>query len=214
MEGVIRILLVDDHPVVLSGLQAALDAQPDLRVTATAGSVGAARSALARGGIDVAIVDLRLPDGSGLDLIESSGGGEAPPPIIYLTTFDAPHYAQVAADRGASGFILKTAPIEAIVDSVRRAATGQLSFTREQLRPSARAAWQPLTARERAIVVGVVRGRSNDEIAGELGISPRTVEWYLARLFDRFDVASRTELATRAEREGWLDLPVKQPRSR
>ena len=127
--------------------------------------------------------------------------------IIYLTTFDAPQYAEVAARMGASGFLLKTAPIEAIVDAVRRVATGQVAFTREQIRPAGRPPWKPLTARELSIINRVVAGRSNDEIAADLSLSPKTVEWYLGRLFERFEVASRTELATLAQRQGWLDLP-------
>lgn len=207
MEGLIRILLVDDHPVVVSGLRAALETQADLRVMATASSLEEARSALRGREFDVALVDLRLPDGSGMELLDEGRSDNATPAIIYLTTFDAPQYAEVAARLGASGFLLKTAPIETIVDAVRRVAAGQVAFTREQLRPSNRPAWKPLTVRELSVIGRVVAGRSNDEIATDLHLSPKTVEWYLARLFERFDVASRTELATLAQRQGWLDLP-------
>jgi DNA-binding NarL/FixJ family response regulator len=207
VEGLIRILLVDDHPVVVSGLRAALETQADLRVMATASSLEEARSALRGREFDVALVDLRLPDGSGMELLDEGRSDNATPAIIYLTTFDAPQYAEVAARLGASGFLLKTAPIETIVDAVRRVAAGQVAFTREQLRPSNRPAWKPLTVRELSVIGRVVAGRSNDEIATDLHLSPKTVEWYLARLFERFDVASRTELATLAQRQGWLDLP-------
>lgn len=212
MERVIRILLVDDHPVVLGGLRAALESQPDLRVVATAETLEAARAALRKGGVDVALVDLRLPDGSGLELLDDATAVSAGAAIIYLTTFDAPQYAEVAARMGASGFLLKTAPLVSVVDAIRRAATGQVAFTREQLHPSAHPPWKPLTVRELSVIERVVAGRSNDEIATDLGLSPKTVEWYLGRLFERFEVASRTELATLAQREGWLDLPPRRRR--
>jgi DNA-binding NarL/FixJ family response regulator len=205
--GLIRILLVDDHPVVLSGLRAALESQPDLRVVATADTLEAARTALRSNDVDVALVDVRLPDGSGMELLEDAAALNAGPAVIYITTFDSPQYAEVAARLGASGLILKTAPIETIVDAVRRAAAGHVAFTREQIHPLGRPAWKPLTTREIGVIERVVAGRSNDEIAADLGLSTKTVEWYLGRFFERFEVASRTELATLAQRQGWLDLP-------
>lgn len=210
MEGMIRLLLVDDHPVVLGGLRAALEAREGMQVVATAGTLAEAQPFLDRDIVDVALVDLRLPDGSGMELLEVGRRSAASPPIVFLTTFDSPRYPEVAAARGASGFILKTAPIDEIVEVVRIAAAGRVAFTRAEMRPSGKHAWQPLTPRERDIIACVAGGRSNDEIGADLRLSPKTVEWYLSRLFARFDVASRTELATRAEREGWLDLPTER----
>jgi len=99
------------------------------------------------------------------------------------------------------GYVLKTAPIDELLSAIRRAAEGKLSF---DLRPGERA---PMSAREREVVAAVVEGLSNDEVAARLGISPKTVESHLRRLFERIGVASRTELATRALRDGWLELP-------
>jgi DNA-binding NarL/FixJ family response regulator len=99
--------------------------------------------------------------------------------------------------------VLKTAPITELVDAIRRAASGGLAFA---VRPASdRQA--TLTARELDVVKLVVEGRSNDEIGATLGIGAKTVETHLSRLFERFGLVSRTELATRALREGWLEVP-------
>ena len=104
---------------------------------------------------------------------------------------------------GAAGFVLKTAPLGEIVAAIRLAAEGGLAF---RVRPSGLGAERP-TARELEVVRLVVDGCSNDEIGAALGIGARTVETHLRRLFERFAIASRTELATRALREGWLEIP-------
>jgi DNA-binding NarL/FixJ family response regulator len=110
--------------------------------------------------------------------------------------------AAAALRLGASGFVLKTAPIAELVEAIRRAAAGGLAFG---VRPIGLA---PIfTAREREVVALVVEGRSNDEIGVALGITSKTVEAHLRRLFDRLGLQSRTELATRALREGWLEIP-------
>lgn len=205
----IRVLLIDDHPVVLSGLGAALAAQPDVIVVGRASTLADARSAIDRERPDVALVDVRLPDGSGMELLEKAAAANQPA-FIMVTTFDAPQYVEIAMDMGASGFLLKTAPIEEIVAAVRRVAAGGRVFSADRGPQRRGERWHPLTERERQVVAGVVGGRSNDEISGDLDISRKTVEWHLSRLFERFDVVSRVELAMRAEREGWLDLPTRR----
>lgn len=203
----IRLLLVDDHPVVIGGMQKALDDSDDLEVVATAASLGEARAFLAQSAVDVALVDLRLPDGSGLELLEFVGELASTPAVLMLTSFEAPYHPQAAAARGASGFLLKTAPLEEIVEAIHIAASGRTTFSPSVSHPSADVKWQPLTSRERSIIQLLIEGRSNDEISAALDLAPKTVGWYMSRLLDRFDAQSRTALATRAEREGWLDLP-------
>ena len=122
---------------------------------------------------------------------------------MVLTAYEYPQYADAALRMGAAGFVLKTAPLGEIVAAIRLATAGGLAF---QVRPSVPAAERP-TARELDVVRLVVDGSSNDEIGAALGIGARTVETHLRRLFERFAIASRTELATRALREGWLEIP-------
>lgn len=208
----VRLLLVDDHPVVLSGLAAALSTHQGLSIAGQATSLADARALLASLQVDIVLLDLRLPDGSGTELILAARDEAAPPAFIVLSTFLNAQYVNAAIALGASGFLLKTAPTYEIVEAVRRVADGGLAFSAEQLRASRRAGWAPLTEREHEIIAGVIDGRSNDELSASLGVSRKTVEAYLSRLFTRFDVLTRTELAIRAERELWLDLPVERRR--
>lgn len=196
----IRIGVVDDHPVVLDGLASSLAQQAGLEVAWSASTLDDARRALAVTPCDVVVVDVRLPDGSGLDLIQRSG----PPAFVVLSSWDRPLYARAAIERGASGFLLKTAPTEEVVAAIRTAAAGGTTFRAKHLQSLA-STLAP-TPREVDVVRLVAAGHSNDEIASRLAVSPKTVEAYLTRLFERWDVATRTELALLGEREGWLDL--------
>ena len=205
----IRIAIVEDHPVVREGTAAILAAQPGINVVGTAGSLIEARALLARVDVDIVLLDIRLGGESGLGLLTATdrpAGDARPvnrPAIVVLTAYDYPQYADAALRMGAAGFVLKTAPLGEIVAAIRLAAAGGLAF---QVRPFVPAAERP-TARELDVVRLVVDGSSNDEIGAALGIGARTVETHLRRLFERFAIASRTELATRALREGWLEIP-------
>jgi DNA-binding NarL/FixJ family response regulator len=200
----IRIGLVDDHPVVLEGLEAALGGIPDLAVADRGGTVGDARRLLARDDLDVVLLDVRLADGSSLEALrerEANGG----PAVIVLSSFRTAQYVAAAVRFGAQGFLLKTAPMDEVAAAIRTAASGGTWFSADQLRAATRDAVS-LTAREREVVALVLDGCSNDEIGVRLGMKRKTVEAHLSRMFLRFGVMSRLELGLRAEREGWLDL--------
>jgi len=195
----IRVAIVDDHPVVREGTAALLATVPGLCIAGTAGSLEDSIPLLDPVAVDVLLLDIRLGSQSGLTLL---GGKASLPAIVVLTAYDYPQYAAAALRLGASGFVLKTAPIAELVEAIRRVASGGLAFG---VRPIGLA---PIfTAREREVVALVVEGRSNDEIGAALGITSKTVEAHLRRLFDRLGLQSRTELATRALREGWLEVP-------
>lgn len=204
----IRVALVDDHPVVLGGLAASLAQQPGIEVAWKAATLAEARQALASEPCDVILVDVRLPDGSGLNLITRENGA---PGFLVLSSFDRPQYARAAYERGAAGYVLKTAPLEEVVAAVRSAAAGGTSFRAQHL--ASIAAGPTLRPRELDVVRLVAEGRSNDEIAARLDISPKTVEAYLSRLYERWNLGTRTELALQAEREGWLDADGDGPMS-
>jgi DNA-binding NarL/FixJ family response regulator len=201
----IRLLLVDDHPVVTDGLAGALERQEGMTVVAVAATLEAGRAVLEERSIDVGLVDVRLPDGVGLELISEFPRSSGGPAWIVLSSYDLTEYVAAGSQRGASGYLLKTAPLSPIVDAIRRVATGGTAFEARHLAAIAGGRVR-LSPRERQVIAGVVASRSNDEIAGDLGMSRKTVESYLSRLFERLDVTSRVELALRAEREGWLDL--------
>ncbi len=223
-ERPVRVVVVDDHPVVREGTAAILAKQPGIEIAGTAGSLDEARALLAATDADVVLLDIRLGTDSGLTLLTTGAGtdtatgvgargdrprGDRPrdgrprPAIIVLTAYDYPQYAEAALRLGAAGFVLKTAPMAELLDAIRRAAAGGLAFG-VRPRPGDRAR---LSRRELEVVGLVVEGRSNDEIGAALAIGAKTVETHLGRVFERFGIASRTELATRALREGWLDLP-------
>jgi DNA-binding NarL/FixJ family response regulator len=197
--GPIRVAIVDDHPVVREGTAALLGAQPGLRIVGTAASLKEAAPLLNPAAVDVLLLDIRLGTDSGLTLL----AGDAPrPAIVILTAYDYPQYAAAAQRLGGSGFVVKTAPLTELVEAIHCAAAGGSAFG---YRPDPSAV--ALTRRERDVVRLVADGRSNDEIGASLGISTKTVEGHLRRLFERLGVQSRTELATRAVREGWLEVP-------
>jgi DNA-binding NarL/FixJ family response regulator len=198
----IRIIVVDDHPVVREGTAALLAAESGIEVVGTAESIDEANAVIGRVEADVLLLDIRLGADSGLRLL--GGADTGGPAIIVLTSYDYPQYAEAALRLGASGFVLKTAPIPELLDAIRRVAAGGLAFS---VRPRGGGGLARLSERELDVVRLVVDGRSNDEIGARLGIGPKTVESHLRRLFERFDLASRTELATRALREGWLEVP-------
>jgi DNA-binding NarL/FixJ family response regulator len=215
--ALIRVGIVDDHPVVGEGTAAILREQPDIEVVTVAPSLETAAAAglfdAAR--VDVVLLDIRLGTDSGLRALtpgarpavsgEAAGSGEraARPAIIVLTAYDYPQYADAALRLGAAGFVLKTAPLPELVDAIRRVAAGGLAFS---VRPT-KAGLARLSPREHDVVRLVADGKTNDEIGAALQIGSKTVETHLARLFERLGVASRTELAMRAVREGWLDVP-------
>jgi DNA-binding NarL/FixJ family response regulator len=215
--------------VVGEGTAAILRAQPDMDVVSVAPSLETAREAglFDRQQVDVVLLDIRLGADSGLRALSQAGAGgagasgagaggargpsDAPPfgepgerpAIIVLTAYDYPQYAEAALRLGAAGFVLKTAPLPELVDAIRRVAAGGLAFS---VRPTS-AGLARLSPREHDVVRLVADGRTNDEIGAALQIGSKTVETHLARLFERLGVASRTELAIRAVREGWLDVP-------
>jgi len=204
--ALIRVGIVDDHPVVAEGTAAILRAQDDLEVVGVAPSIEAARDAglfdAAR--VDVLLLDIRLGSASGLTALtpERTDLTGTRPAVIVLTAYDYPQYAEAALRLGAAGFVLKTAPLTELIDAIRRVAAGGLAFGVRPGRGGIR-----LSPREHDVVRLVADGRTNDEIGAEIGIAAKTVETHLARLFERLGVVSRTDLAMRAVREGWLDVP-------
>jgi DNA-binding NarL/FixJ family response regulator len=199
----IRVAIVDDHPVVRDGTASLLAGQPGIEVVATGGSLEDAVRLLGvdAAASDVLVLDVRLGTQSGLEALTGRVAGTRPA-VVVVTAYDYPQYAAAALRLGASGFVLKMAPVGELVDAIRRAAAGGLAFATRPEQPVA------LTRREAEIVRLLVDGLSNDEIAGSLTIGTRTVETHLRRLFGRLEVASRTELVARALREGWLELPL------
>lgn len=199
--------LVDDHPVVLHGLVAALSTVDDFEVVARGSTLADARSIVARDDVDVLLLDIRLPDGNGLEVLgEAARRGR--PAVLILSSFRSRQYVAAALRFGAGGFLVKTTPLPELISAIRSVAQGRTAFTNEQIRDG-QAGFVSLTEREQQIVRAVLAGRSNDEIALALGTSRKTVEYHLSRLYERFGILTRVELALRADHEGWLDITTK-----
>lgn len=126
--------------------------------------------------------------------------------MIFFSAYDFPAFRALAMERGAAGYLLKTAPVAEILDAIRTAAAGRTTFTSRDLR-AARSALRPPSERELSVIGLIADGQSNDEIAAALAIGPRTVESHLRRLFGRYSVYNRTALAMLALQEGWIDRP-------
>lgn len=201
-----RVAIVDDHPALREGTATLLDREPDIEVVALVGTLDEVRSLIAGPEPpDVVVQDIRLGEESGLRMLAGDEGASTDVPrcpIILWTAYDYPQYAAYARRAGAAGFVVKTAPVAELIGAIRTVAAGGTHFGSQ-----ADLGVTPITPRELEVLRLVVDGMSNDQVGAELGITTRTVEAHLTRLYERSGTQSRTELATRALREGWLDLP-------
>jgi DNA-binding NarL/FixJ family response regulator len=199
-DATIRLAIIDDHPLVGQGIASLLAREVGIEVVGIGSSLAEAAAFLETSDPpDVLLLDVKLGQESGLDLLPRVRSSRTA--VIVLTAHDYAPYLAASHRLGAAGFVVKTAPFGTLVDAIRRVAAGGLAFDR---RPTDEVA---LTPRERSVVALLLEGRTNDEMASALGITARTVEAHLAHLFERLGISSRTELATRALREGWLDVP-------
>ena len=191
----ITVLLVDDHPVVRSGLRAVLEAD-DLSVV---GEASTGEEAIVLAGHlhpDVVLCDLRL--GAGIDGIETTAALRAltpAPAVLILTTFDRDAEILGAIEAGAAGYVLKDVSPEAIVDGIRRAATGDMVLTPElatRVLKGMRSPLPRLTARELEVLRLIATGAGNKEIARVLFVTEATVKSHVSHIFTKLDVDSRS----------------------
>jgi DNA-binding NarL/FixJ family response regulator len=199
---VIRLAIIEDHPAIAEGLTALLRGEPDLILVGTAGDGVAADRLIAAQSPDIILCDIRLTgaeDGLGILARYKTG-----PAFIMLSAYSYPSYYVAAVERGAKGFLSKMATIEQILTAVRSVAAGGTAFTAE-FRRAVRTAPRPPTPREAQILALVAEGQANSEIAERLSLRVKTVESQLRRMFDRYDVTSRTSLVRVAQRQGWVE---------
>lgn len=208
----IRVVLVDDQPLIRTGLRVLIADAPDLEVVGEAGNGAEAVELVTRLCPDVAVMDIRMP---GMDGIEATrrilADPELPTHVLVLTTFDDDDYVYGALRAGASGFLVKDLALETILDGVRVVAAGDAllapGITRRLIgefaaRPDAsarpRKSAAGITEREREVLTLVGRGLSNTEIAQELTISVATAKAHVARLFTKLDARDRVHLVIHA----------------
>jgi len=207
----IALAVVDDHPSIALAVEAATRAESPQEPERPIRLVGSARTVesaleLLRAGTgrpDVLLCDIQLEAGiDGLEVVEAAQ--RAGVRAIVLTSFDRSSLMRAAFERGASGFLDKKADPAEILAAVRTVAAGGTAFSAASLDAARSAARLPST-RELQVIGLIQRGATSDEIGGRLGISARTVESHLRRLFDRYGVVSRAELAVLAMHEGWVE---------
>lgn len=205
-QRLIRLGIVDDHPAIAAALLAAVERDGGIRLVGVARTPEEGVALVVRDGDDrpdIVLCDLQLRTGAdGLDVVAAARDAGVRP--IVLTSFDRSSLMRASFERGAAGFLSKAAEVDEILAAVRAVAAGGTAFSAATL-DAAREAPRPPSTREVAVIEGVRDGATSDEIGARLGISARTVESHLRRLFDRYAVVSRTELAVLAIRERWID---------
>jgi two-component system NarL family response regulator len=201
----IRVLLVDDHPVVRHGLAAMIDDEPDMTVVAEAGDAAQALARHREVLPDVALVDLGLPGMDGVDLIARLRAEHPQGRFIVLTTLDGDEHIFRAMQAGAQAYVLKDMACGEITDAVRLVHAGQRLLpppVAEKL--GARGA--SLTAREIEVLVLIARGESNKIIGATLGVAEGTIKAHVFSIFHKLQVDDRTAAVTLALRRGIIKL--------
>ena len=204
----IRVLLVDDHALINEGLRRAFEASDDLEVIGDATGVGEALALVRAHEPDVAVVDINLGDGNGIDLVKQLRALHPLMGLVVLTMYDGDEHLFSALEAGASAFVLKSAPAEEVASAVRRAAASPTAFTANDLGGAMRRRLQSpavhLTTRENEILQLLGEGMSVAMVAKELYISPSTAKTHMSKLYEKLDASNRTQAVMAAVRLGLL----------
>lgn len=206
----IRVFVVDDHELVRSGLREAVVATEDMEWSGEAGSVQEALSAVAAANADVALLDVRLPDGDGIELCREVKARHPNIRCVMLTSFGGEDAVYDAIVAGASGYLLKGMRVRELMDAVRKVAEGHSLLDpavtqrvldrlrrREDEGPDHR-----LTPQEERILEAIIEGRSNRQIASSLNLAEQTVKNYVSSLLSKLGVSSRTQAAVYGTQRG------------
>jgi len=202
-----RVLLVDDHALLRTGVANIINQEPDLRVVAEAGNGVEALEAYDRHHPDVTLLDLRMPVMEGVEVVQRLRERDPRARVIVLTTYDTDEEISRALRAGAKAYVLKDIAADALIACIRDVLAGKT-----YLAPAAAAKLAEevtrvqLTPRELATLRLLADGKSNKEIANSLGISERTVKTHLGHLFEKLGVTSRTEAVKVATRRGLVRL--------
>ena len=207
--GPIRVYLLDDHEIVRRGLRELLEAEGDIEVVGESGSAVEATRHIPALRVDVAILDGRLPDGSGVDVCREVRSRDERVAALVLTSYDDDEALFAAIMAGAAGYVLKQVRGHDLVDSVRRVAAGQslldpavTTQVLERLRrgPDSDPATESLTPQERRILGLIGEGKTNRQIAEEMFLAEKTVKNYTSSLYAKLGLESRTQAAIFATR--------------
>lgn len=210
-----RIFLVDDHPIMLSGVGAMINSQDDLTVVGLAGNVEDALEGIGKTLPDVAVVDISLPGDSGITLIEKLGERFPEVSCIALTAHEDPGCLRQVLAAGGRGFVVKRATATDLLQAIRCVLAGENyvdpALAARILSPRSAPQGDPgnLSQRERSVIQLVALGYSNKEISSRLNLSIKTIETYRTRASEKLELRSRAAIVRFAHSNGWLaELPV------
>ena len=209
----IRVLVVDDHAVVRTGLRRVLDAEPDIETVGEAPNAERAVFEAMAHKPDVVLMDVVMPGKSGIEIIPTLQQNAPQARVLVLSMQDDPRYLREAFDAGASGYVLKEAADTEVVDAVRAVAAGEryvhptlgARLVEAEAAERRRAEEDPLSEREREVLRLLALGHTNQEIAKLLYISVRTAETHRAHIMQKLRLSSRAELVRYALSEGLLE---------
>lgn len=216
----IRVLLADDHAVVRKGIRDFLQDEPDIEIVAEAADGLTAQEMIRRHAPDVAILDVRMPGATGIEVVQWLRAEGLAVAALVLTAYDDEPFAATALQAGARGYVLKTADAEEIVEAVRTVYSGRMAI--DPLiayrlavqamggglpQPALPFGIEPLSDRERAVLLLAAAGLTNRAIGLQLSISDRTVQGHLANTYGKLQVGSRTEAVTKALHLKLIELP-------
>jgi len=205
----IKLVIADDHEVVRAGLRSLLDGT-DIKIVAEATTGAAAHKAALKQRPDLVMLDVRMPDGDGLNCLARIKLDQPETPVVMFSSFDNPTYVARAVALGAAGYVSKSASRNEIVSAIQTAATGETIWSRDELRRVTGALAAPrngsdgdvaLTKRESEVLKQLALGLTNKEIAQSLGISYETVKEHVQHILRKVGVSDRTQAAVWAVRK-------------
>jgi DNA-binding NarL/FixJ family response regulator len=209
MEEQARVLLVDDHDLIRRGLAHAFDRQADFTVAGQAASVAEALQQFEALAPDVLITDVRLPDGTGFDLVRRLRQDGHNTGIVVLTMYAGDEQLFAALEAGASAFVAKDAPADEVVAAARHALIAPRSFTAADLAEAMRRRMSPqgpqLTQRESEVLSLLARGFSVSAIARAIFVSDSTAKTHISKIYEKLGASNRADAILKAERSGLLN---------
>lgn len=207
MSDVVSVVIVDDHPMVAEGIQSVLESFDDIEVKATLTNGREAVGFLKNNTVDVVLMDLNMPDLSGLTATEMILESKPDTHILILTMHDSPEYISTALSHGARGYVLKDVPTDEIKTAIDTVMSGErylCTGAKGSLEPNDSDDREPLTSREQTVLLQLAQGKSNKEVAIELNISVRTVETHRKNIKRKLGISSTAGLTRYAIEYGVL----------
>lgn len=207
MSDVVSVVIVDDHPMVAEGIQSVLESFDDIEVKATLTNGREAVGFLKNNTVDVVLMDLNMPDLSGLTATEMILESKPDTHILILTMHDSPEYISTALNHGARGYVLKDVPTDEIKTAIDTVMSGErylCTGAKGSLEPNDSDDREPLTSREQTVLLQLAQGKSNKEVAIELNISVRTVETHRKNIKRKLGISSTAGLTRYAIEHGVL----------